>query len=800
MAGTPHDLRAASERRESVVSAEFMSHEQGTVRLAGRTGGGFDVSITLSIVAADIARVLLETPQSERDRFRLARPLEARPAVRVERDRDDRVVLAADGVRLSVHLDPFHIGFSKADGTVVLDQNRTSALADGTLLALPFGFTPAGEAILAFHDTFSVAPDEHFFGFGEQFTNFDKRGQRVDMWVSNALGATRAQAYKPVPFFVSTRNYGLFVDSLARTTFDMATSDHSTFYFTVPDEALDYYVIVGDRPADVVRGYCSLVGFPPVLPKWTFGTWISSSFQPDDARSLVERARRLRTEEIPADVLHVDPYWQASGSGENPTWDALAWNGDAFPDPERTIAELRELDFKLCVWISPYLSVRSPHFAHADREGYFLKHPNGDTYLVDAWHGYQPLVGILDFTNPAMCAWFGGLLRPLLRSSVDVFKTDFGEAVPEDAVASNGMSDERLHNLYPLLYNDVVVRFTAEETRRPPVVWARSSFAGGQRHAGQWAGDPESTYAGLASVLRSGLSLGLCGHCFWGHDIGGTFATEPDGSTGGNPPTDLYIRWAQFGLLSPLARAHGLTTRLPWDYGAEALAIFRKYARLRYRLMPYIYSYALSASKTGLPLLRPMMLEFPDDPAARTVDLQFMLGAELLIAPLYDESGRRSIYLPPGAWVDFWTREVTPGGQFVEVDAPLDVLPIFVREDAVIPTIEPKHYVAEESFTFVTFDGYVRTRGEFALHDVDGTTTIAGSLEDRTLALDATGPKQRICFRLIPLQGVAVPDEVVVNGARVREAKGDLWTSAAGGWTLEHDHVVRVVVVKGMGL
>lgn len=446
------------------------------------------------------------------------------------------------------------------------------------------------------------------------------------------------------------------------------------------------------------------------------------------------------------------------------------------------------MGFKVCLWMNPYIGVESERFSEAKEKGYLLKTPEGEAYVAELWRRFHPPVGLVDFTNPEAVEWSSDLLRPLLRQGVDVFKTDFGEGVPADAVAHNGMTGEKLHNLYPLLYNDAVAEVTAEEIGRAGMVWGRSTYAGGQRHAAQWSGDPNCTYEALASTLRSALSIGMCGHAFWSHDIGGFHR---------QPTPELYMSWAQFGLFSPLSRAHGMTTRLPWEYGEEALRIFRDYTRLRYRLMPYIYTYASIAAETSLPLMRPMVLEFPDDPCTHTMDLQYMFGSELLVAPIYNGAGERPVYFPAGRWVDFWTREVVEGPRTVRVEAPLDTRPLYVRADALMPTIEPPDHLTEDPFEMVTFDAYLLEEGTFELRDTDGVTRITASFEGARLEITLEGAKQKTGLRLIPLSSAPWVEAVSVNGSELEEVESlELSRDSGAAWTRDSDGTVRAVVAR----
>jgi len=769
---------------EYVTKAEIVAEGERGLVLRGTTQTGENMRIAVNVMAPGIVRVLLEEENPDPQRITLAHPPSGDEPFAVSLERSEgRVTLVSDLVRVRIDLEPFQITFYGPDGRALLEQSSADRYAaTGRLAVLPFGFSRVAGQRIAFHDTFNAEPDEHFYGFGEKFTGFDKRGQRVEMWHYNALGVHTERAYKNVPFFVSTRGYGIFVDSVTAINFDLAVSNHATFSLIVPDTALDYYVIVGPDPKSIIARYASLVAFPILPPKWAFGLWVSSGFQRDTADAVLERARQLREQGIPCDVLHLDSYWQRDDS-----WSGLDWDEELFPDPESLIRQVKALGFKVSLWMNPYLMIGSKRFAEARQKGYLLKMPQGETFVGRLWGSESRVpVGIIDMTNPEAVAWLKGLLRRLLRIGVDVFKTDFGEGIPVGVVAHNGMTGERLHNLYPLLYNDLVSEVTAEETGRAGLVWARSSYAGGQRHAAQWAGDPKATYQAMASTLRGGLSIGMCGHAFWSHDIGGFF---------GQPTPDLYVRWAQFGLFSPLSRAHGVTTRLPWDYGEEVLRIFRDYTRIRYRLLPYIYTYACIAAETSLPLLRAMVLEFPDDPNTYTMDLQYIFGAELMVAPVYNSDGRRPVYFPAGRWVDFWTHEVIEGPQTRWVEVPLDVLPLYVRGNALIPTIEPPDYPTDAPFDLVTFDGYLFDHGSFALHDTDGITRVSAWLEDSRLNIQLDGVKQRLRFRLIPLRGAPSVDTVHVNGlALSRVDMLEIGPGAAAGWKGNEDGTIWVMI------
>jgi alpha-D-xyloside xylohydrolase len=766
---------------EVVVRASITGEHKRGLNLTGITQGDDALSIAVSIVAPGIVRVLLEGETPDPQRVTFACDL-SEQAVDVSLQKaDGRVILASDLVSVQLDLDPFHITFYGLDGAVLLDQNYTDTDVKGRLMTTPFGVSKMNSQRVAFQDAFTAEPDEHFYGFGEKFTDFDKRGQRLEMWNYDAMTVRTEQAYKNVPFFVSTRGYGIFVDSSACIRFDMAATSSASFSIVVPDSALDYYVIVGPELKSIITRYASLVSFPIQPPKWAFGLWVSSGALPDSTEQTLERGRLLRKHNVPSDVLHLDPYWMRFGC-----WSDMIWDTEAFPDPEAMLRQAKDMGFKVCLWINPYLGMASERFTEAAERGYLLKTSQGEPYVADLWGGYHPPVAIVDFTNPEAVDWFKALIRPMFRIGVDVLKTDFAEGVPADAMAYNGLTGERLHNLYALLYNDAVAEVTAQETGRAGLVWGRSTYAGGQRHAVQWGGDPRCTYQDMAATLRGGLSIGMCGHSFWSHDIGGFK---------GQPTPEIYVRWAQFGLFSPFSRMHGTSSRLPWDYGEEALRIVRDYVRLRYRLLPYIYTYASIAAETSLPMMRPMVLEFPDDPNTYSLDLQYMFGGDLMVAPIYNSAGRRPVYFPDAHWVDFWTHEVIEGPQTRFIEASLDVLPLYVRANALIPTIEPPDYLTDAPYDLVTVDAYLLDSGRFALRDTDGTTQVSASFEGSCLSLQVGGAKQRLGVRLIPLLGAPPVEEVYGNGARINKTESLAITPDSNpGWTRDQDGIVRILV------
>jgi alpha-D-xyloside xylohydrolase len=747
----PPELPARSDQAtaEYVIHAQVSGHDQRGVSLKGTTNCGNTVNASVSVAAPGIVRVTLHGEPGRR--VPLARDLSGQPVeVRVEQS-DGLVRIVEADVRVTIRLDPFNITYDGVHERL-LAGNATDTDVTDRLITLPFGFTDL-DGRRFYHDSFTAEPDEHYYGFGEKFTDFDKRGQRIEMWHYDAYGVHSERSYKNVPFFVSTRGYGVFVDSHTPVRFDMASSNHSIVSIIVPDTMLDYYIITGDTLKTVVSRYADLVSHPILPPKWAFGLWMSSGFQRDSADDVLARAHELREHDIPTDVLHLDCFWQKHGR-----WSDLQWDRDLFPNPADLIDRVHEVGFKVCLWINSYIGIESPLYEQAKQQGYFLRLANGETWVGDLWGGmghFHPPVSIMDVTNPDAAAWYTDMLRDNLRLGADVFKTDFGEGVPAETVAYNGMTGLELHNLYPLLYNDLVADVTREVTGGPGMVWGRSTYAGGQRHAAQWGGDPNCTFPAMASTLRGGLSMAMVGHAFWSHDIGGFHR---------QPTPELFVRWAQMGFFSPLSRAHGMTTRLPWEYGETVERIFRQYAKLRYHLLPYINSMAVKSHRTGLPLIRPLVLEYSTDPSVYGLDLQYLFGDSILVAPIFNEEGRRSVYFPAGAWIDYWTGELVQGATTRYISVRLDVLPLYIKVDSLIPTTEPKAYVGDEPFDLVTVDAYLENEAAFDLQDTDGLTSVHAMVNETRLVIRFEGVKQQLGFRLMPLPANLAVNQVLVNG------------------------------------
>ena len=526
-------------------------------------------------------------------------------------------------------------------------------------------------------EALELEPDELIYGLGERFDGVVRNGRQVDFHNKDAVGTTSPRTYVNIPFFMSTKGYGLFLNSGAPTRWEVGTLDASALQFSVLEPQMDYFVIAAGSPKQILKGYCSLTGFPQLPPLWSFGLWMSrnsyTSWEVTD-----EIARQIRDQDIPCDVLHLDTAWFSKD------WNCdLKFSEERFPDPEKHLADYRRDGFHVSLWQYNFIPPRedNTHYLEAVENGYLAKDGKGQPYhLPENCRGSWVDDVIVDFSSPDARAWYGTKIKALMELGAGAIKTDFGEGIPEDAVYA-GIEGKYFHNLYALVYNATVFNACKSVTGEN-LVWARSGTAGSQRYPLHWGGDSQCTFDALAGTLRAALSAGISGIPFFSHDIGGFL---------GMPSDELYVRWAQLGLFSSHSRCHGAgdhTHREPWYFSREACDIFRKYDKLRYSLMPYIYSQAKECTETGLPMMRALWLEYPEDPNVRSLDDEYLFGSRLLIAPVLKPLSRssvRSVYLPRGVWYDYFTKErFDSRGEWIQKPVALDTLPIYVRYGTVL--------------------------------------------------------------------------------------------------------------------
>jgi len=520
-----------------------------------------------------------------------------------------------------------------------------------------------------FREQLDLGVGEYIYGLGERFTPFVKNGQTVDIWNEDG-GTSSEQAYKNIPFYISSKGYGVFVNHTGRVSYEVGSESVSKVQFSVPGECLEYYIIGGGSPKAALSNYTRLTGRPALPPAWSFGLWLTTSFTTSyDENTVTSFIEGMAQRDLPLHVFHFDCFWMKESQ-----WCDFTWDKDVFPDPEAMLRRLKDKGLRICVWINPYIAQKSRLFDEGMEKGYLVRRPDGSVWQWDRW---QAGMGLVDFTNPAAVKWYKDELKRLIDMGVDCFKTDFGERIPTDVVYYDGSDPVLMHNYYAYLYNRAVFE-VLEETRgrNEAVLFARSATAGGQKFPVHWGGDCSANYDSMAETLRGGLSLCASGFGFWSHDISGFERTAPP---------DIYKRWTAFGLLSSHSRLHGNESyRVPWLFDEESVDVLRFFTKLKCRLMPYLFSAACEASQQGVPMMRAMFIEFPDDPGCLQLDRQYMLGGSILVAPIFNNEGTVQYYLPAGKWTSLISGEKIDGGSWRAEKHDYMSLPLLVRQDSVI--------------------------------------------------------------------------------------------------------------------
>jgi alpha-D-xyloside xylohydrolase len=572
-------------------------------------------------------------------------------------DKEEELTFSSGNLSAVISKDPFNIKFEQ-DGNLLTN-------VDGKGLAWITG--PENKTYMRGQHSLKVG--ELLYGLGERFTPFVKNGQSVEVWNEDG-GTSSEQSYKNVPFYLSNRGYGIFVNHPEKVSYELGSEVVSKSQYSVEGEYLNYYLIAGPTPKEVVSRYTDLTGKPALPPAWSFGLWLSTSFTTDYNEETVNHfVDGMAERGIPLSVFHFDCFWMKEFE-----WSNFVWDERNFPDPKAMLKRLKDKGLKICVWINPYIAQKSKLFDEAAEQGYLIKRANGEVWQWDLW---QAGMGIVDFTNPDACKWFASKLKVLLDMGVDAFKTDFGERIPTDVVYFDGSDPYKMHNYYAYKYNEVVFDLIKEEKgEKEAVVFARSATTGGQKFPVHWGGDCDSTYEAMAESLRGGLSLTTSGYGYWSHDIGGFENTATP---------DVFKRWTAFGLLSSHSRFHGSHSyRVPWAFDEEAVGVAKHFVELKNSLMPYLYRTAVENNKTGVPVMRSMLLEFPEDSLCDTLDRQYMLGDSILVAPIFNEEGIGSYYLPKGKWTHLLTGEVVDGGTWRKEQYDYFSLPLYVRENTVL--------------------------------------------------------------------------------------------------------------------
>jgi alpha-D-xyloside xylohydrolase len=561
---------------------------------------------------------------------------------------------------------PFHIELRDARGKLLTATDHADDNKSTFSPVLPFSFLRrSSDYSRSYNAAFTLAPGEKIFGCGESFTSLDKRGQKLVLWTDDANGIENQGMYKPVPFFMSNRGYGMFLHTTTPITLDFGHDFSDVNSMMVGDDALDLFVFLG-TPKEILEEYTRVTGKSPLPPLWSFGLWMSRCTY-NAEQQVRDVAAKLRANAIPCDVLHLDTGWFETD------WQCdYEFSRTRFANPRKMLADLKAEGFRVSCWQLPYFVPKNKLFPELVAQNLVVRDRQGNLPYEDA---------VLDFSNPNTVEWYQGKLAGLLNEGVSAIKVDFGEAAPEDGIFADGRTGFYEHNLYPLRYSQAVADITKKITG-DNIIWARAAWAGSQRYPVHWGGDAESTDQGMVAELRGGLSFGLSGFSFWSHDVGGFTATAVE-----KMDQDLLARWLAFGMLSSHSRCHGIAPKEPWLYGRKFMDKFRTIDGLKYKLMPYVYAQARDSSEHGLPMVRALFVEFPGDPGAWNVDDEYLYGSQMLVAPLMHENETgRAVYLPPGTWIDYQTGKAYAGG-WQTIEAGEIPAVILVRDGSVIPHI-----------------------------------------------------------------------------------------------------------------
>ena len=602
----------------------------------------------------------IEAPRKDEESLMLAGPVPTTSAWQMKSD-GKVIAYTTDYGTVEIQKYPWRIVLKDKNGKVLTQTRHIIDNDSSQVKLLPFSFIKRGsDNSRSVNPVLTIAPGERIYGCGESFGALNKVGQKVQIMVTDPQGPETDGQYKPVPFYFSNRGYGIFMHTSAPVTADFGASYIGAQRLFMADEQIDFFVFFGS-PKDILNEYTNITGKSPMLPLWTFGTWMSriTYFSQEEG---LEIARQLRQNKIPSDVIHFDTGWFGVD------WQCdYEFAKDRFKDPKGMLDQLKRDGFHTCLWQLPYFTPKNRFFRELVDGGMAVKNAAGSLPYEDA---------VLDLSNPKTVKWYQDKIANLIRLGVGAIKCDFGEAAPYDGFYYSGRGGLYEHNLYPVRYNKALFE-AVKANSGEGVIWARSAWAGSQRYPLHWGGDAATTNTGMLGDLRGGLSFGLSGFSFWSHDMGGFVTASPE---------DIYRRWLPFGFLSSHTRAHGAPPTEPWLISESFTKAFRQAAEMKYKLMPYVYAQAKDCSERGLPMVRALLVEFPEDPGAWLVEDEYMFGSQILVAPLLESGDSRTCYLPKGKWIDYQSGKVYEGGyQTVKVDEIPAV--ILVRDGSLIPHV-----------------------------------------------------------------------------------------------------------------
>lgn len=619
--------------------------------------------------------------------------------------------LKTNALTARIEANPFRISFFTPDG-VLINQDKSLAYEC--------------EAPVC---TKQLQAGEHFFGFGERMDFIDQLGKKLTLDVGRGTARDHETGaynileanYSPVPFFMSTKGYGIFFHNATPSDWDMGNSSAQTYSFSGTGGELDYYFIYGPTFRQILQAYTTLTGTSPLLPRAAMGlhvgTYSGGTWGYENLTSqyyVVKLAKKFRELGIPADILHLDSTWRIFGKVNGKGGTSFEWRQPGFPDPKAMFDSLYALNYQMVG-----LHIR-PRIDNGEKNNYLDQAKAlGLTYPENGKPGDFPNF----FEQKAVDWWWTNCLKPLADLGCMFVKTDEGSAFGRvgnelvDKKGPEGKEIATLHNLFPIAYAKAPYLKFQESNKIRGLEHTREGFAGIQRYPFIFAGDWPSEWQYFAPVIRAGLNIGLSGVPAWAHCMGGfEHVADPE----------LYVRWVQFGMFSPIAHLFGMehpNYKEPWSYGAEAQSIFTKYDKLRYRLIPYLYSAFYQSYLTGSPVIQALVYNYPEDVNTYPIDDQYFFGDQLLVCPVIEKGAKsRTLYLPEGTWVDYWSGEKFAGKQNIITRTPLDKLPIYVKAGAIIPMQPDMQYFGEKPLDPITFDIYPAGNSSYKMYEDDGKT------------------------------------------------------------------------------
>lgn len=720
----------------------------------GDTLGGINLTVKITSPMPEIIRVqtyhhmgvLNKSPEFE---------LEKKENISMDvTEKEDEIIIKSGSLTLTITKSNWNMVYSRNGEIITKSGAKDLACMKTNWRGLAYDIN--GDTSNTFmRQQLSLTVNELVYGMGERFTAFVKNGQTVNIWNEDG-GTSTEQSYKNIPFYISNKGYGVFVNHPEKVSFEIATETVTKTEFSVEGGYLDYYVLNGPTMKEVLSHYTDLTGKPSLPAPWTFGLWLSTSFTTNyDEKTVMSFIDGMIDRGIPLRTFHFDCFWMKEFH-----WTDFLWDDRVFPDPKGMLKRIKDKGLNICVWINSYIGQESRLFKEGKEKGYFIKRTNGDVWQWDMW---QPGMAFVDFTNPDACKWFQSYLEILMDMGVDCFKTDFGERIPtEDVVYYDGSDPKKMHNFYTYLYNKCVFELLERKRGKgQAVLFARSATVGGQKFPVHWGGDCWSDYESMEESLRGGLSLLMSGFGFWAHDIGGFEHTSTP---------DVYKRWVAFGLLSSHSRLHGSTSyRVPWVYDEEAVDVVRFFTRLKARIMPYLYKTAIDTSNSGIPTMRSMILEYTNDRNCAYLDKQYMLGDNLLVAPIFNDQSIAEYYLPSGTWTDFFTGETVEGNRWITEKCEYLDIPLMVKENSIVAIgnddSKPDYHYAEhvELRVYALKD---EVPASTVVYDMDSTEKLSASVvkKDHMIQLQVTASAP-YTIRLVNIKAASATNaEITIEG------------------------------------